>query len=109
MLDIMALVSFVICKEMDGLHKHDARRSYLNTLDKSLVLANVENRMNNPKVISQFTTRVAVESFFGKPINIAPNLLTMHRSGADTLTNKRETVVFVYMAKKNFDAKLISY
>lgn len=89
-LDIMALASFVICKEMDGLHKNDARRSFLNTLAKTLVLANIGNRMNNPKVISQFTTRVAVESFFGKPMNIAPNLLTMHRSGADTLTNKRD-------------------
>jgi len=32
------------------------------TLSETLILANIENRMNKPSVISQFATRLATES-----------------------------------------------
>lgn len=89
-LDVMALASFIICKQTDRLNGSDARRTFLNTLSKSLVLPNVENRMNNPKIISQFSTRLAIESFFGKAINIPINVLITNTSGADTLKGRRD-------------------
>jgi len=62
MLDVMALAAFCICKKVDGLRKSDARRDFLTTLSETLVLANIENRMNKSSVISQFATRLATES-----------------------------------------------
>lgn len=73
MLDIMALAAFCICKEIEGIIKHDARRQFLIMLSNTLVLANVENRMNNIHVIKNFTSRLAMESFFGRPINLPTN------------------------------------
>jgi len=36
---------------------------YLTTLSETLVLANIENRMNKPSVFSQLATRLATESW----------------------------------------------
>lgn len=69
-LDVMALAAYCVCRQNEGNIKHDARRNFLLTLSKTLVLANVENRMNNGRISNQFTTRLAIESFFGKPLNI---------------------------------------
>lgn len=71
MLDVMALAAFCICKELDGQKNSDARRNFLDTLSKSLVNANIENRMNNVHIIKHFSTRTAIESYFGKPINVS--------------------------------------
>lgn len=70
-LDVMALASFCICKEIDRLEKPDARRNFLNTLSKSLVLPNIENRMNNIHIVKQYSTRLAFEAFFGRPIAVS--------------------------------------
>lgn len=90
MLDIMALAAYCICKEVDGYRRNDARRTFLNKLANTLVLANVENRMNNPHFINQFTTRLAVEAFFGKQISLPTNAVVGNKAGADTLTNRRD-------------------
>lgn len=90
MLDVMALAAYCICKEVDGNRRLDARSTFLNTLSETLVLANIENRMNNPHVISQGTTRLAIENFFGKTLNIPASAVVATRSGADTLTGKRD-------------------
>lgn len=90
MLDDMALASFCICKEIDGLHKNDARRQFLQVLSNSLVLANVEERTKNQRAMGQFTTRLAVESYFGRKIDISTNAIAAHASGADTLASKRD-------------------
>lgn len=74
MLDVMALAAFCICKEVDKLDKPSARRTFLNTLSKSLVLANVENRMSNIHVTKNFSTRSAFEAFFGHPIAVSIQL-----------------------------------
>lgn len=71
MLDVMALAAFCICKEVDRLEKSDARRTFLTTLTKSLVMANVENRMNEVHVVKQFSTHLAFESFFGRQITVS--------------------------------------
>lgn len=68
MLDIMALAAFCIAKERDGNNRSDARRKFLTTLHNTLVLPNIEQRMNNPRIISRFSTRLAVEAFFGKQV-----------------------------------------
>ena len=60
--DTMALAAFCICKEVDGLNKNIARRNFLTTLADTLVLQNIENRMNNIHIINQFNTRLAMES-----------------------------------------------
>lgn len=89
-LDVMALAAFCICKEVEGNRRSGARRTSLDSLANTLVLANVENRMNNPHVISQFTTRLAVESFSARPMKIQANAIVAKRSGANTLTGKRD-------------------
>lgn len=89
-LDVMALASFIICKENGGLTKKDARRKFLDTLSKTLVLANIENRMNNIHVISQFNTRLGIEGFFGRKIDLPSNEVIAQRSGANTLTGKKD-------------------
>lgn len=71
MLDTMALAAFCICKEVDGLNKNSARRNFLTTLADTLVLPNIENRMNNIHIIKQFNTRLAMESYFGRPLNVS--------------------------------------
>lgn len=71
MLDTMALAAFCICKEVDGLNKNSARRNFLTTLAETLVLPNIENRMNNIHIIKQFNTRLAMESYFGRPLNVS--------------------------------------
>lgn len=71
MLDVMALASYCICKGLDNLNKNDARRTFMETLTKSLVLPEIENRMNNPHVVKQFKSRSAFEAFFGKPVNVS--------------------------------------
>lgn len=70
-LDVMALAAFCICKELDRHNTPGARRTFLFTLSTSLVLANIENRMNNVHIVRQFSTRLAFESFFGKPLNVS--------------------------------------
>lgn len=70
MLDVMALAAFCICKEIDGLNKCDARRTFLETLTKSLVAANIENRMNKVHTVKHFSSRSAFESYFGRPIKV---------------------------------------
>lgn len=71
MLDVMALAAYTICKEVDDNKRNDARRNFLSALSNSLVLANIESRMNNTHVIKQFHTRSAIESFLGKPIKVS--------------------------------------
>lgn len=100
MLDVMGLAAFCCCKEMDALNKNDARRKFLTTLANTLVLPNIENRMNNSHVISQFTTRLAIESFFGRPINIPENMIINQTSGANTLTGKRDCRVCLQSGDK---------
>lgn len=73
MLDVMALAAYCFCKEIDGLNENDARRKFLITLSNTLVRANIENRMNNIHVIKNFTSHVAIESFFGKSIKLPTN------------------------------------
>lgn len=89
MLDIMALAAYCICKEIDGFKKSDARRNFLTTLSNTLVLPNIENRMNNVHVVKNFNSRSAIESFFGKPIKIPIDVSANHK-GADTLNKRRE-------------------
>ena len=89
-LDVMALAAFCICKEVDKLNKNDAKRKFLSTLSNTLVLTNIENRMNNVHVISQFTTCLAIESFFGRKIKILANTLATYTSSADTLMRKKD-------------------
>lgn len=43
---------------------------FLYTLSKTLTTPNIENRMNNVHIVKQFSTRMAIESFFGQPINV---------------------------------------
>lgn len=88
-LNVMALAAFCICKEVDGLNKKDARRSFLTTLTNTLVLPNIENQMNNVHIITQFTIRSAIESFFGEPIN-KENVVSSKISGADTLKGRKD-------------------
>lgn len=89
MLDVMALAAFIICKDIDKLDKTNARRTFLDTLTKSLVLSEIENRMNNVHIVKQFNTRTACESFFGKPLNIQTRIYSM-QSGPNTLEKKRD-------------------
>lgn len=85
----MALSAFIICKDIDKLDKTNARRTFLDTLTKSLVLSEIENRMNNVHIVKQFNTRTACESFFGKPLNIQTRIYSM-QSGPNTLEKKRD-------------------
>ena len=71
MLDTLALAAFCICKEVDGLNKNSARRNFPTTLVDTLVLPNIENQMNNIYIIKQFNTRLAMESYFGRPLNVS--------------------------------------
>ncbi|GBP09227.1 hypothetical protein EVAR_71292_1 [Eumeta japonica] len=87
MLDIMALAAYCICKEVDNNKRNDARRNFLSTLSNSLVLPNVQDRMNNTHVMKHFSSRSAIESFLGKPINTSKVITT--NSGADTLEKKK--------------------
>lgn len=70
MLDVMALATFVICKEIDRLDRADARRGFIVALSKSLVNANIENRMNDGRICKQFATRISIEAYFGKPLTV---------------------------------------
>lgn len=71
MLDIMALAAYCICKEVDGMERNDARREFLCKLSNKLVFSNIEKRMNNIHILKQFSTRSAIESFLGRPINVS--------------------------------------
>lgn len=77
MLDVMALAAFCICKELDNENKPDARRNFLEMLSKSLANANIEERMNNAHIVTQFSTRTALESYFGKALTVSPNRIAM--------------------------------
>lgn len=46
--------------------------------------------MNNPHILAQLTTRLAFESFFGRAINLANTHMISQRSGADTLTGRKD-------------------
>ncbi|XP_037824122.1 uncharacterized protein LOC119612390 [Lucilia sericata] len=83
----MALAAFCICKEIDGLNKNGARRDFLTTLADTLVPPNIENRMKNPHIIKQFNTRLAMKSYFGRPLN--PPVVVPSSSGADTLLKRK--------------------
>lgn len=110
MLDIMALAAFCVCREIDGLSRNDARRTFLTTLHNTLVLPNIENRMNNVSVISRFSTHLAlhlaVEAFFGRPIGIGRNSVVTPECGPSTLTSK--IVLFVCRQTTRYVARLVS-
>lgn len=90
MLDVMALAAFVACKEIDGNYKHDGRRKFLNMLANTMVLANTENRMNQISVVTQFSTQMAMVGFYGRRIDLPTNVVTEQRSGANTLTTRKD-------------------
>lgn len=91
MLDVMALAAFCICKDIHNLNnKGGARRKFIMDLAHTLALPNVENRMNNPNILKIFASRLAFESFFGRPVNIPEHMINNQRSGPDVLTGKRD-------------------
>lgn len=100
MLDIMALAAFCICKEQKSLQKNDARREFLGTLSNTLVLANIESRMRNQRVMAQFTTRLAIEAYFGRKLNLPTNAIAAQTSGADTLVSKKDCRLCLQEADK---------
>lgn len=99
MIDVMALASYIICKLNDENTRKERRRIFLYKLAKQLVLANVENRINNPHIVAQPTTRIAFEAFFGRPLNIA-NLNVASRSGPDTLAAKKDCRICLQQGDK---------
>lgn len=46
--------------------------------------------MNNVYVVSQFSTRLAFESIFGRAINLPGNVMVAQKSGPDTLSGKKD-------------------
>lgn len=86
-LDVMALATYCICSELNSGKLKGGRREFLLTLANSLVRPNVEKRANNPFVLSQFGSRLAIESFFGKPIQ-PPNVHILPK-GEEVLQSKK--------------------
>lgn len=100
MIDVMGLAAYIICNEnIEGTRK-EKRRLFLNTLSKQLVLANTENRMNNNHILGQHSTRLAIESFFGRPLNIPSNMLPNQQSGPSTLNSRKDCRICVTQDEK---------
>ena len=70
MLDVMALAAFCISKEVDSLDPPKTRRTFLNILSNTLILPNISGRMDNVHVVKHFSNRIAMESYFGRPITV---------------------------------------
>jgi hypothetical protein len=89
-LDVMALASYCITKENGGVTRGDARRNFITTLHNTLVLPNIENRMNNARIISRFSTRLAIEAFFGRKIDVPVQPIAGLGNSADPYTTRRD-------------------
>ena len=46
-------------------------RNFLTTLADTLVLSNIGNLMNNIHIIQQFNTRLAMELYIERPLNVS--------------------------------------
>lgn len=75
MLDVMALAAYSVCKDIEKFTKPDSRRTFLVSLSNSLVNANIENRMNNARIMGQFSARTAIECYFGRKIWVSNNIV----------------------------------
>ncbi|XP_049308583.1 piggyBac transposable element-derived protein 3-like [Bactrocera dorsalis] len=84
--DVMALGSFIICKENNNYTKSDARRKFLYDLSEMLAHPQIESRRNNIHVIKHSVCRSAIEDILGK-FEKQPNTLTDTKS--ETLEKKR--------------------
>ena len=63
---------------------------FITTLHNTLALPNIENRMNNARVISHFPTHLAVEAFFGRKIDIPSAPIAALANSADPYTTRRD-------------------
>lgn len=66
-IDIAALATYVVHTELatNPSKSTDARRKFLHSLARDLIQNQMEERMNNPHVMRQKNTRVAIEQLFG--------------------------------------------
>lgn len=63
MVDIAALAAFVIHDELVPTPQSDKRRSFLKILSRQLVMPNIEERANNPRITCYPNIRMAMQTF----------------------------------------------
>lgn len=79
-------------KELNKQNKNGARREFLSTLSNAHYPMYLEILKVGQEIIGlqPFTTRLGIESYFGRKLNLPANAIAAQTSGANTFLSKRD-------------------